>query len=194
MICKRVKAAAYRSGLFLFVQHQTRRIILKTQPTLPDFVKMIKDLSLDDGQEILSVFLQRKPASLFQPFCRHPGFQNQFPSLRDQDADLLAACVKPVDFFVLSLTAAGNGAIKPLPAHLHPANDLSTVSHIKHLGQKIHPLGSFYAQGEFLLRCPVVMEPKADSDGFIHLIHVFLVQPAHMLPEPLFINGADLFQ
>ena len=38
------------------------------------------------------------------------------------------------------------------------------------------------------------MKSKAHRNGLIHLVHLCFIQPSHVLPEPLFVNGADLLQ
>ena len=38
------------------------------------------------------------------------------------------------------------------------------------------------------------MEAKADRYGVVHLVHLGLVQPPHMLPQAALIDGPDLFQ
>ena len=38
------------------------------------------------------------------------------------------------------------------------------------------------------------VKAEADSDGIIHKGHLLFIQPAHMLAQPLFVNGTDLLQ
>ena len=147
-----------------------------------------------DGNEFTPVSIHRKDRISLQPFCRKSGFQYQPSPVRNQHADFITVCVQPVNFAVIDSAPAGDPAVQSLPDDLGRPHGLSPVCNLINTLQRKHPLKPVYGPGGSILHCPVVMESKAHSDGLIHLVHVFLVQPAHMLPEPLFVDGADLFQ
>ena len=50
-------------------------------------------------------------------------------------------------------------------------------------------------QGAFLFPLSgTAAKAKADSNGIIHHQHMGIIQPSHMLPEPFFVDGPNLFQ
>ena len=50
-------------------------------------------------------------------------------------------------------------------------------------------------QGAYSFRLSgTVSQAKADCNGIIHQQHLLVIQMAHMLPQALFIYGADLLQ
>lgn len=40
----------------------------------------------------------------------------------------------------------------------------------------------------------IAVEAKADRNGVIHLVHLRLVQPTHVLPQAALVDGPDLLQ
>ena len=38
------------------------------------------------------------------------------------------------------------------------------------------------------------LQPEADRNSVIYLLHLFFIQMTHMFPQAPFVNGADLFQ
>lgn len=84
--------------------------------------------------------------------------------------------------------------IKALAEHLYFSCRQLPQKHLTARLHKIPPAVSYAARGILFSVQSSSMQAKADSNGIIHLGHLFFVQATHMLPQTAFVNGTDLLK